>query len=44
MSQCWAPSAMPSGFDNDTEDHSALAATLQPLGVALVVIESHRRL
>ena len=25
-------------FDNDADGHSALAATLQPLGVALVVM------
>jgi transposase len=29
-----------SRFDNDADGHSALAAVLQPLGVALVVMEA----
>jgi transposase len=40
MSRCWAPSFDAQRFDNEAEGHSALAAALQPLGVALVVMEA----
>ena len=40
MWRCWAPSSAAERFANDAEGHSALAAALQPLGVALVVMEA----